>query len=42
MNSQLGGTSTIELEPNYRCVNASWKESDLWVLLIPMDSAYVP
>lgn len=42
MTRHLGGTTTIDLPPDYRCVNATWKESNLWVILKPMDSTYVP
>ena len=42
MTRHLGGTTTIELPPDYRCVNATWKEANLWVMLKPMDSTYVP
>lgn len=32
-----GGTTAIELEPNQKVVNATWKEgNDLWILLRPM------
>jgi hypothetical protein len=27
-----GGTETIELETNQRLVNATWKDTDLWLL----------
>jgi len=28
----LGGTMTIDLPKNQKLINATWKESDLWVL----------
>ena len=28
-----GGDTKIELGPNERCVNVTWKKSDLWVLV---------
>lgn len=27
-----GGTEKIELPPNHKFINATWKESNLWVL----------
>lgn len=42
MTRHLGGTTTIDLPPDYKCVNATWKEANLWVMLKPMDSTYVP
>ncbi len=28
----FGGTETIVLDPNVRLVNATWKESNLWII----------
>lgn len=28
----LGGTETIELKPNHKFINISWKKDDLWVV----------
>ena len=39
---QIGGTTTIQLEPNQKLVEATWKESNLWYLTEPMDSDYKP
>lgn len=39
---QVGGTTTIQLEPNQKLVEATWKESNLWYLTEPMDSDYKP
>jgi len=39
----LGGNSTIKLEPGEKLVEATWKgDADLWYLVEPMDSDYVP
>lgn len=32
----LGGTMTINLEPNVKLVNVTWKEDSLWFLTKPM------
>lgn len=37
----MGGTSKIAIEPNQKVVNATWKNSDLWVLTRPMRSGEV-
>jgi hypothetical protein len=29
-----GGTMEVKLEPNRRLVNATWKDSDLWILTV--------
>ena len=31
-----GGTTTIDLEPNTKFLDITWKESSLWVLTKPM------
>ena len=38
----FGGTTTIRLESGQKLVEATWKESDLWYLVEPMDSNYTP
>lgn len=39
----FGGNSTIKLEPGEKLVEVTWKDdSDLWYLVEPMDSNYVP
>lgn len=38
----LGGNITINLAPGERLVEATWKNSDLWYLVEPMDSDYEP
>lgn len=38
-----GGTTTIDLEKGEKLVEATWKgDGDLWYLVEPMDSDYVP
>jgi len=40
---QFGGNSTIKLEPGEKLVEVTWKgNGDLWYLVEPMDSDYVP
>lgn len=36
MAKSLGGTTTLELEPNQKLEMITWKESDLWYLTKPM------
>ena len=39
----FGGNSTIKLEPGEKLIEATWKgDGDLWYLVEPMDSNYVP
>ena len=38
----VGGTTIIELEPGERLVEVTWKYGDIWYLVEPMDSDYVP
>ena len=39
---KFGGVTEITLEPGEKLVEATWKENDLWYLVEPMDSDYVP
>lgn len=39
---KLGGNITINLAPGERLIEATWKKSDLWYLVEPMDSDYEP
>ena len=38
----MGGTTKIELEPGEKLIEATWKGDDIWYLVEPMDSDYVP
>ena len=38
----LGGSMTINVEPGYKVTNATFKETEIWYFIEPMDSAYVP
>lgn len=38
----IGGTTKIELEPGEKLIEATWKGDDIWYLVEPMDSDYVP
>ena len=38
----MGGTTKVELEPGEKLVEATWKGDDIWYLVEPMDSDYVP
>jgi hypothetical protein len=38
----FGGNMTINLQPNQKLVNATWKNSDLWYLTEQGDSNFKP
>jgi len=38
----IGGTTKIELKPGEKLIEATWKGDDIWYLVEPMDSDYVP
>lgn len=38
----LGGSMTIDVEPGYKVTNATFKETEVWYFVEPMDSTYVP
>jgi len=38
----FGGTTKITLDPGEKLVEATWKEDNLWYLVEPMDSDYIP
>ena len=42
MTRSYGGTTTINVKKGYKIVEATWKDSNLWYLIEPMDSDYVP
>ena len=43
MSRSFGGTTKIHLEPGEKLVEVTWKDDDnLWYLVEPMDSNYVP
>lgn len=33
---------TIDVEPGYKVTNATFKETEVWYFVEPMDSTYVP
>lgn len=37
-----GGTADVNIESNYKVVNVTWKENDLWILVRPMTPTDVP
>lgn len=39
---QWGGTTKIELEPDEKLVEATWKNNSIWYLVEPMENDYVP
>jgi len=38
----VGGTATIDLEPNQKLMTVAWKDHDLWYLVRPMRSDEKP
>lgn len=36
MVKNYGGKATMELRPNEKLVNVTWKEAELWILTRPM------
>ena len=38
----MGGTTKIELESGEKLIEVTWKGDDIWYLVEPMDSDYVP
>ena len=39
---KFGGTTTVNLDPGQKLIEATWKESSLWYLTEPMESEYEP
>lgn len=43
MAREVGGTTTINLEPGEKLMEVTWKDDgNIWYLTEPMDSDYVP
>ena len=42
VSRELGGNTTINLNPGERLIECTWKNADLWYLVEPMDSDYIP
>lgn len=43
ISKNFGGNTTIELNPSEKLIEVTWKnEADLWILVEPMDSNYIP
>lgn len=38
----FGGTQQVNLPPNAKLVNATWKDADLWYLIRPMREGEAP
>jgi PBP1b-binding outer membrane lipoprotein LpoB len=38
----LGDNITVEVDPGYKLIEATWKENNLWVLIEPMEEGYQP
>ena len=39
---KFGGDITVNLEPNEKLVEVTWKNSNLWYLVEPMEEDYTP
>ena len=37
-----GGTVTIKVEPGYKVTSATFKDTEIWYFIEPMDSTYIP
>ena len=37
-----GGTVKVEVEPGYKVTSATWKETDLFYFIEPMEDDYTP
>ena len=37
-----GGTADVDIQPNYKVMNVTWKDNDLWILVRPMAATDVP
>ena len=42
MARTYGGSESIDVPQGYKIVNATWKESDIWMFLEPMEEGYEP
>lgn len=42
ITKHFGGTTTINLEPGEKLIEATWKDSNVWYLVEPMEDDYVP
>lgn len=38
----FGGEMTVKIPPGYKVTSATWKESDLFYFLEPMEDGYTP
>lgn len=42
VSREFGGTTTINLKPGEKLIEATWKDANIWYLTEPMDSDYIP
>ena len=42
VSRKFGGTTTINLNPGEKLIEATWKDDNIWYLTEPMDSNYIP
>ena len=38
----MGGTTKVQLEPGEKLLEVTWKGDNIWYLVEPMDSNYIP
>lgn len=38
----FGGTTTVNLEPGEKLIEVTWKNYNVWYLVEPMESDYIP
>lgn len=42
VSRNFGGYTTINLKPGEKLIEATWKDDNIWYLIEPMDSDYIP
>ena len=42
MTRSFGGSESIDVPQGYKITNATWKDTDIWMFLEPMEEGYKP
>ena len=42
LTRSMGGTTKVQLEPGEKLLEVTWKGDNIWYLVEPMDSNYIP
>jgi hypothetical protein len=42
LTRSMGGTTKVQLEPGEKLLEVTWKGDNIWYLVEPMDTDYVP